>query len=735
MKKRACDLVECIPVATFAEKAYLDYSMTVILNRALPSIRDGLKPVQRRIVYAMSELGLHALAKYKKSVRTVGDVLGKYHPHGDSACYEAMVLMAQSFSYRYPLVDGQGNWGSSDDPKSFAAMRYTEAKASRYAALLLSELDQDTVAWGPNFDGTVQEPLYLPARLPFVLLNGSQGIAVGMATDIPPHNMREVALACVHLLKHPTASLGDLMQWIKGPDFPTTAELITPRSALEEIYHRGEGNVRQRAVYRIEGNNIVIHALPYQVSGAKILEQIAALMQEKKLPMLTDLRDESDHEHPTRLVLGLRSTHKDVDVLMDHLFVRTDLEKSYRVNFNIIGLDGKPRVKPLLDILTEWLFFREGVVKARLSYRLRKTEARLHIVNGLLVAYLNIDEVIRIIREEERPKVVLMQRFHLDEKQADGILDLKLRHLARLEEVALRAEQEKLAKEKRDLDKLLASPKALKSLLQKELLADAEQYGDDRCSPLVARAEAKMIEVIAPVASDPVTVVLSEKGWIRAAKGHELQGESLTYKSDDGFLMQLQGYRHRSVIVLDQSGRTYTLAIAAFPSARGFGDPISRFVDPPSGVRFVSMALGEPHTSFWLCSRDGYGFVCSLEALITKNRKGKGVLKIPEGQSALSVLALPEAARLLLLNQAGYLLVLDSSVLPVLDKGRGLKLMHNKKGQELRSVAILEKGASCTIVAGEKKLLLTTTDLKRYQGERGDKGVLLPAAYRGGNIV
>ena len=599
------DDFEDLSLRDYTEKAYLDYSMYVILDRALPNIGDGLKPVQRRIVYAMSELGLKNTAKYKKSARTVGDVLGKYHPHGDSACYEAMVLMAQPFSYRYPLVDGQGNWGSPDDPKSFAAMRYTESKLAPYAEVLLGELGQGTVEWVPNFDGTMDEPKLLPARLPNVLLNGTTGIAVGMSTDIPPHNLREVARACVHLLKDPGASLDDLMEYIQGPDFPTEAEVITPRNDIIRMYAEGRGALKMRAIYEREDNDIVITALPYQVSGAKVLEQIADQMQKKKLPMVSDLRDESDHENPTRLVITPRSNRVDVEQLMNHLFATTDLEKNYRVNLNMIGIDGRPQVKSLDMILNEWLQFRMVTVRRRLQHRLDKVLERLHILEGLLVAYLNIDEVIEIIRREDAPKPVLMERFGLSDRQAEAILELKLRHLAKLEEMKIKGEQDELSAERDHLQATLDSNAKMKKLIAKELEEDAEQYGDDRRSPLVERADAKALDEADLVGADPVTVVLSEKGWIRAAKGHDVDAVGLNYKAGDKYLASAQGKSNQPVCFLDSTGRSYSLPAHTLPSARGQGEPLSGRVNPPSGASFMAAVMGQEKDAFLMSTDAG----------------------------------------------------------------------------------------------------------------------------------
>ena len=584
MSELTQDGAERLALHTFTENAYLNYSMYVIMDRALPYIGDGLKPVQRRIVYAMSELGLNASAKFKKSARTVGDVLGKYHPHGDSACYEAMVLMAQPFSYRYPLVDGQGNWGAPDDPKSFAAMRYTESRLSKYAEVLLSELGQGTVDYQPNFDGTLQEPKMLPARLPNILLNGTTGIAVGMATDIPPHNLREVAQAAIALIDSPKTTLEQLLDIVQGPDYPTEAEIITPRDEIRKIYQSGRGSIRQRAVWKKEEGEVVITALPHQVSGARVLEQIANQMRNKKLPMVEDLRDESDHENPTRLVIVPRSNRVDLDQVMNHLFATTDLEKSYRVNLNMIGLDNRPAVKNLHEILTEWLVFRRETVKRRLNYRLDRVLRRLHILEGLLVAFLNIDEVIEIIRTEDEPKPVLMSRFGISETQAESILELKLRHLAKLEEMKIRGEQADLEKERDQLQATLASERKMNTLLKKELQADSASYGDERRSPLREREEAKALSETELVPSEPVTIVLSQMGWVRSAKGHDIDPAGLSYKAGDSYLAAARGKSNQPVAFIDSTGRSYTLDPTSLPSARGQGEPLTGKLTPPPGA-------------------------------------------------------------------------------------------------------------------------------------------------------
>jgi topoisomerase IV subunit A len=726
--------VERLPLKIFTEKAYLDYSMYVILDRALPHIADGLKPVQRRIVYAMSELGLSAAAKYKKSARTVGDVLGKFHPHGDSACYEAMVLMAQSFSYRYPLIDGQGNWGSPDDPKSFAAMRYTESRLARYAEVLLSELGQGTVEWGPNFDGTLEEPVLLPARLPNVLLNGATGIAVGMATDIPPHNAREVVGACIRLLEDPEISVADLCEHVLGPDYPTEAEIITPRRELVQMYETGNGSVRLRARYEIEDGDIIISALPYQVSGAKVLEQIAGQMAAKKLPMVEDLRDESDHENPTRLVLITRSNRVDTAALMSHLFATTDLERSYRVNINMIGLDGRPRVKNLRDVLAEWLVFRTDAVRRRLQYRLDKVQARLHILDGLLIAYLNLDEVIRIIRSEDEPKQVLMMRFKLSEIQADAILDLKLRHLAKLEEMKIRGEQSDLTAERDELEKILASKQRLRTLVRKELSADAQQYGDDRRSPIVARAAAQAFAAESLASSEAVTVVLSEMGWVRAAKGHDIDAASLSYKAGDAFLAAARGRSNQLAVFADSSGRTYSLPIHSLPSARGQGEPLTGRLNPPPGAVFVGVVIGNAEDLYLFSSDAGFGFIVKLDDLIAKNKNGKTVLSVPKGARVLAPVPVKDIGSdvVAVVSNLGRMLVFPVADLPQLAKGKGNKIMAISgakaaaREEFVSAIASVPNGASLVVHAGQRHMRLSRTDLEHYAGERGRRGAALP---------
>ena len=728
----ATDATERLPLKVFTEKAYLDYSMYVILDRALPHIGDGLKPVQRRIVYAMSELGLNAGAKHKKSARTVGDVLGKYHPHGDSACYEAMVLMAQPFSYRHPLVDGQGNWGSPDDPKSFAAMRYTEARLSPFAQVLLSELAQGTVDWTPNFDGTLDEPVLLPARLPNVLLNGATGIAVGMATDIPPHNLGEIAAACIYLLDHPDATLDTLLDMIPAPDYPGGAELITPREELRKLYQTGGGAVRLRARFERDNGDVVINALPHQVSGARIMEQIAAQMRDKKLPMVEDLRDESDHENPTRLVLTLRSHRVDVDLLMDHLFATTDLEKSYRANFNMIGLNGRPEVKNLREILEEWLRYRVMTVRRRLEFRLSQVEQRLHILDGLLIAYLNLDEVIRILRTEEKPKPVLIARFVLSDIQAEAILETKLRHLARLEEMKLRGEQDQLRKEQAQLQELLGSEKRLKTLIRKEIQDDAKRYADPRRCPLVERRPAQALDETSLAPSEPMVVVLSQKGWVRAAKGREIDASALSYRAGDGFLAQAQGRSNQSAVFLDTTGRTYTLPVAGLASARGYGEPLTGKLSPPDGARFINVLLSNPEDLYLLATDAGYGFLCTFDDLLSRNKAGKLVLTVPEKAEIWPPLLVtnPETDRLAVVGSGGRLLLFPVKDLPRLSKGKGNKIMDLPGDERLTALMLLPPDQSLILTAGKRDMKLKPADLEGYTGERGRRGKPLPRGFQ-----
>ena len=730
---------EQLPLKEFAERSYLDYSMYVVLDRALPFIGDGLKPVQRRIVFAMSELGLDATAKPKKSARTVGDVIGKFHPHGDSACYEALVLMAQPFSYRYPLIDGQGNFGSPDDPKSFAAMRYTESKLTPIADLLLDELGQGTVEWTPNFDGTLKEPSWLPARVPHVLLNGSTGIAVGMATDIPPHNLREVVEAAILLLDEPEASIANLCQKIKGPDFPTTAEIITPKAELKAMYTSGNGSVRARARYVIEDGNVVVNALPYQVSGAKIIAQIAEQMRAKKLPMLEDLRDESDHENAVRLVLIPRSNRIDLDEMMQHLFATTDLEKSYRVNLNMIGLDGKPQVKDLKKILSEWLRFREQTVTRRLQHRLDKVERRLHLLEGLRIAFLNLDEVIRIVRTEEEPKPVLIARFRLSEEQADYILETRLRQLARLEEMKLNAERDALEEERAKITVILKSPAKMKTLIKDELRADAEKYGDKRRSPIVEREAAQALDESALVASEPITVILSAKGWVRAAKGHDIDAASLGYREGDGFHQAAKGKTVQNVAFIDSNGRSYSTPAHTLPSARGNGEPLTGRFTPAGGARFDAVAIADAATKLVLASDFGYGFVTKFEALLANKKAGKQIINLDDEAHVLAPAYVNDPARdrIAVATNLGHFLMFSVAELPELDNGgKGNKLIEIPKaklgeGERVAGIAVVSEGSGeVTVYAGQRKLILKWADLVEYNGNRAQRGGSLPRGFQ-----
>ncbi|MBT4163365.1 MAG: DNA topoisomerase IV subunit A [Porticoccaceae bacterium] len=729
--------LESRPVSVYAEQAYLDYSMYVILDRALPHIGDGLKPVQRRIVYAMSELGLKASAKYKKSARTVGDVIGKFHPHGDSAAYEAMVLMAQPFSYRYPLVDGQGNWGSADDPKSFAAMRYTESKLSPYADVLLSELGQGTATWRPNFDATMDEPEILPARVPNVLLNGTTGIAVGMATDIPPHNLNEVVNACLHLLDNPKATIPELMDYIKAPDFPTDGEIITSQADILNTYETGRGSVKMRGIWHKEDGDIIVTALPFQASGSKILEQIAAQMRNKKLPMVEDLRDESDHENPTRLVITPRSNRVDIDALMDHLFATTDLERSYRINLNIIGIDGKPSVMNLRQILKEWLRFRIDVTRRRLEYRLQKVDKRLHLLDGLLIAFLNIDEVINIIRTEDEPKPALIARFGLSDIQTEYILDTKLRQLARLEEVKIRGEQDELVTEKAELELLLGSDIRLKTLVKNELKSTAEEYGDARRSPLKERGEAQAFNEKDLLVAEPITVVLSDKGWVRAAKGHEIDPTTLSYKSGDKFLSSALGRSNQNIFLQDSTGRYYSLAGHTLPSARGQGEPATGRLNLPSGALFTDLIMGADDQKVLMGTDAGYGFITKVGDLFTKNKAGKAVVSIPKGGRILQPkMVNPQDSHIAAVSNEGRMLVFPIGDIPELSRGKGNKII-NIPGSRLQSreefvvdYAVVSENDSLVVHSGKRYLVMKPKDLEHYRGERGRRGHKLPRGFQ-----
>lgn len=729
---------EQLPLKDFAERAYLDYSMYVVLDRALPFIGDGLKPVQRRIVFAMSELGLDAASKPKKAARTIGDVIGKYHPHGDSAAYEALVLMAQPFSYRYPLIEGQGNFGSPDDPKSFAAMRYTEAKLTRFAELLLDELGQGTVDWSPNFDGTLEEPGWLPSRVPHVLLNGSTGIAVGMATDIPPHNLREVAAAAIRLIDEPDATVRDLLDHLKGPDFPSAAEIITPKAEIRDLYANGAGSVRARAVFKVSDGDIVIHALPYQVSAGKIQEQVAQQMRQKKLPMVEDVRDESDHKNPVRLVLVLRGRGVDTEVLMKHLFATTDLEKSYRVNFNVIGLDGRPQQKDLKTLLAEWLRFRIDTVTRRLTHRLEKVDRRLHLLDALRVVYLNLDEVIRIIRSEDEPKPVLIRRFALSDAQADYILDTRLKQLARLEEMKLRGEQDELEEERARIAVALKSKSKLTQMVRAELEADAEKYGDKRRSPIVSREAASALSDADLVPAEPTTIVLSTNGWVRAGKGHDLDAAALSYRDGDGLAAFARGKTNQTAVFFDSTGRAYATPAHALPSARGHGEPLSGRFSPPAGASFDAVALADGAARLVLATSHGYAFVALFESLIARNKAGKQTLSLTAGARVLTPALVGDGARdrVVAVTSAGHLLMCSVADLPTMDKGKGVKLIEIPKArlqsgdEALVGIAVIAEGGAVVIHVGARHMTLKWSDLVGYGGNRAARGGKLPRGFQ-----
>ncbi|MFL2555249.1 MAG: DNA topoisomerase IV subunit A [Gammaproteobacteria bacterium] len=729
---------EKYPLEIFSEKAYLDYSMYVILDRALPHIGDGLKPVQRRIIFAMSELGLKAASKFKKSARTVGDVIGKFHPHGDSACYEAMVLMAQNFSYRYPLINGQGNWGSMDDPKSFAAMRYTESKLTNYADILLGEVEKGTVDWLPNFDGTLQEPKLLPARLPNILLNGTTGIAVGMATDIPPHNLREVSTACIRLLDKPKSTVSELCQHIKGPDFPTNAEIISSKSSIRDIYKTGHGSIKMRAVWQEEEGNIVITDLPYQSSGSKILEQVASQMQSKKLPLLDDLRDESDHENPTRLILVPHSNRVDLEELMLHLFATTDLEKSYRVNLNIIGINGKPQVKDLKVILKEWLDYRIETVRKKLQYRLDNIVSLIHILNGLIIAYLNLDKIIIIIRNEDNPKKILIKKFKLSEIQVNAILELKLRKLAKLEEIKIKSELAQLKKEKKEIELILGSKQRLKTLIKKEIKNDAELFGDQRQSPIKEAIEAKTIDENSLISSEPLSIILSNKGWVRSGKGHDIDPDTLNYKSGDGFKQIAYGKMNQLAVFLDSKGRCYSLPSHTLPSARSYGEPVSARLNPPDGVSFDGVMTGNEDTIYLLATDSGYGFMIKLEDVYTKNRNGKAILKVPNNANVLLPSKVNDIKNdwVAAVTSIGRMLMFPISELTLLPKGKGLKIIQippaKFKSREEYVVAITTMGETDNLIihTDKRRTIMKENEQEYYIGERGRRGNMLKRGYR-----
>ncbi len=730
---------ETLAFEEFAEQAYLNYSMYVILDRALPHIGDGLKPVQRRILYAMNGLGLSSSSKYKKSARTVGDVLGKFHPHGDSACYEAMVLLAQPFSCRYPLLDGQGNWGAPDDPKSFAAMRYTEVRLSKYANLLLSEIDLGATPWVQNFDGTLKEPALLPARLPNLILNGTSGIAVGMATDIPPHNLNEVAEALIYILDNPSAGSEDIIKLINGPDYPTEAEIITPSAEIAKIYLTGNGIIKMRAVFHREKGSIVVTALPYHASGERIIEQIASQMQAKKLPMVSDVRDESDHEDPTRLVIIPRSRKVDVEALMNHLFATTDLEKSFRVNMNMIGVDGKPKVKNLLEILSEWLDFRIEIVKKRLEYRLKKLINRIHILDGLLTAFLNIDEIIEIIRQSDNAKDELIRKFDLSEIQAEAILEIKLRQLAKLEEIKIKAEKNELDKERASIEKILSSDRLIKNLIKREIRSDARKYGDKRRSPIRERKDAEAFSKEEIIQIEPVTIILSKNGWVRSAKGYDIDPARIKFKPGDSFLSYVRTMNNKNIVFIDSTGRFYSIYAYDLPSARGMGEPLTTKLSIKAGASVIAMLAGEEEDFFLFFSDMGFGFITKFANLITKNKAGKTGLVLPETAKIMKpeLIKKPESDLIAVVTTAGRFIIFPVKEMPVLEKGKGNKIIGIPRDQlkyegseRVKLLKIIPENSNIVVHSGKHFLKLTPQNQEYYRSKRGYRGRKLPRGYQ-----
>jgi len=724
--------VESISLKKYAEESYLNYAMYVILDRALPNIGDGLKPVQRRILYAMSELGLDAGSKYKKSARTVGDVIGKFHPHGDSAAYEAMVLMAQNFSFKYPFVDGQGNWGSQDDPKSFAAMRYTESKLTKFANLLIDELKSGTVDWQPNFDGSLLEPVIFPAKLPSILLNGTSGIAVGMATDIPSHNINEIIDATVFLLDNPRSELSELLEIIKGPDFSNNAPIIASEEELLEIYSTGRGGFKIQAQWAQEKNDIIINALPYQASGSKILEQIADQMLKKKIPMVVDLADEGDHEEPVRLVITLKSNRVNAEDVMNHLFASTDLQKNYRANMNLISLAGGPRVFDLLSLLKEWITFRKNTVIRRLEHRLDQVNDRLHILEGLLAVYLNIDEVIKIIRESDEPKKEIIREFKLTDIQANAILEIKLRQLAKLEQIKLEEERSKLSDEQKEIETILSSKARLKTLIKKELLEIKENFGEERKSPIKSASNAKVFSEEETLVTEPITVVLSEAGWIRSGKGHEIDPSSLSYRGEDKLQDYARGKSNQTAVFIDSSGKVFSIASHSLPSARGMGEPISGRVNAESGVNFISALIGEPDDKFIFTNTAGYGYISEFSNTISNKKTGKAFMKIPEGASLIKSQKLREDHQYIAaVSSIGKLLIFRLDELPILPKGKGNKIINiptakfKSKEEKMLDIQLLAEDSNLVVHYGTKTRSLPFKDWQHYISSRAKRGNIL----------
>ena len=730
--------ITSISLKQYAEESYLNYAMYVILDRALPNIGDGLKPVQRRILYAMSELGLDAGSKYKKSARTVGDVIGKFHPHGDGAAYEAMVLMAQNFSFKYPFVDGQGNWGSQDDPKSFAAMRYTESKLTKFADLLISELKSGTVDWQPNFDGSLLEPIIFPAKLPSILLNGTSGIAVGMATDIPSHNINEVIDSTIYILENPKAELEDILKIIKGPDFSNNSPIIASKEDLKEIYSTGKGGFKIQAQWAQEKNQIVINALPYQASGSKIIEQIADQMMKKKIPMVVDLVDEGDHKEPIRLVITLKSNRVNAEDVMNHLFASTDLQKSYRTNMNLISLKGGPRVFPLVNLLKEWLVFRKDTVTRKLEHRLDQVNDRLHILEGLLIVYLDLDKVIKIIRESDEPKKDIIKAFALSEIQANSILEIKLRQLAKLEQARLEKERDTLVAEQDEIEKILNSKTMLKTLIKKELTEIKENFGDERKSPIIENSDAKVFSEEETLVTEPITIVLSGAGWIRSAKGHEIDPVSLSYRGDDILQDFSRGKSNQMCVFLDSNGKAYSLPSHSLPSARGMGDPITGRVSADSGVKFVSSLIGNDDDKYMIMNTAGYGYISEFKNMVSNKKSGRAFMKIPNNADLLKAIRVrDDHVYIAAISNIGRLLIFKIDELPMLAKGKGNKIINIPtakfvaKEEFMAHAQLISLSSSLRIDrVGKGSLTLKLKDLENYISSRAKRGNMLPQGYR-----
>ena len=723
------DQSNSISLKKYAEESYLNYAMYVILDRALPNVGDGLKPVQRRILYAMSELGLDAGSKYKKSARTVGDVIGKFHPHGDSAAYEAMVLMAQNFSFKYPLVDGQGNWGSQDDPKSFAAMRYTESKLTNFANLLISELKSGTVDWQPNFDGSLLEPVIFPAKIPMILLNGTSGIAVGMATDIPSHNINEVIDATVKILEKPKSDLKDLLKIIKGPDFSNNASIVASPEELEEMYSSGRGGFKIQAQWRQDKNQIIINALPYQASGSKILEQIAEQMINKKLPMVVDLADEGDHEDPIRLVITLKSNRVNAEDVMNHLYASTDLQKNYRVNMNLISLKGGPKVFSLVDLLKEWVIFRKDTVKRKLEHRLDQVNDRLHILEGLLTIFVDLDKVIKIIRNSDEPKKELIKAFKLSEIQANAILEIRLRQLAKLEQLKIENERNELVDERDDIEKILKSKSRLKTLIKNELNEIKELFGEERKSPIINSTNAKIFSEEETIVTEPITVVLSKAGWVRSAKGHEIDPNTLSYRGDDSLQDFARGRSNQLAVFLDSNGKAYSIQSHSLPSARGMGEPITGRLNADSGVQFISSVIGVEGNKFLIMNTAGYGYISEYQNMISNKKTGRAFMKLPDNAKMLKAIPVKDNhTHIAAVSNIGKLLIFNIEELPILGKGKGNKIINIPKdklaaGEEFMAHAqLLADDSSLKIEVGKRSVTLKPKDWSEYVLSRAKRG-------------